>query len=99
MYNNFARRNQTPPGNLFPDSDEYPDYEPIPRITLAPEYQSLRTPVVGMVMAVTFVGLCPAIHERHEHVPHQEQPLDLHYMRAAAVSSTSVNSLNFVRRL
>jgi hypothetical protein len=64
--------------NLFPDK---PDYVGMPLIS---EEVDPRAPIVGVVMTGTFLGLCPAVHEEHHHVPHQEHATDLGSLRGSA---------------
>src|SRR6188472_2643792 len=72
--------------NLFPDK---PDYVGVPLITAEVD---LRVPIVGAAIAGTVLALCPAVHEEHEHGPHQEYGIDLNLTRASAMSSTSAST-------
>ena len=53
----------------------------------------LRQPIVLAVTAGAFVGLCPAIHEDHHHIPDRYHVTDLTYTDAVAFTSTGVNSI------
>jgi hypothetical protein len=78
-------------GNLFPDSDEYPDYKRIPRFTAR---LGVNGPGIPLAVAATIFGLCPVVIEDHAHPPHQEYNASIGYAPGfGAVSSTGGNDV------
>jgi len=76
-------------GNLFDDSDEYPDYVPV--VDLAERIEGM---VVPLVIAGTFYTLCPAFHEEFDqpHAPHHDyHPVSIAEM--AVIGSSGVSSI------
>lgn len=73
-------------GSLFPHSDEYPDYGPIPRFTARLGHEG---PIVSLAIAATLFGLCPIVLEDHEHPIHEDHRPISYRVPAVAVSSTS----------
>lgn len=79
VYNNLM-------GTLFPNSAEYPDYEPIPRFTARLGHDG---PIVPLAIAATLLGLCPIVLEEHGHPIHEDNRPVNYRVPAFAVSSTS----------
>jgi len=81
-------------GTLFPDSDEYPDYTPMPRFTARLGHDG---PIVPLAIAATLYGLCPVVLEEHgqghEHPIHEDHRPVSYRVSALAVSSTSTGSM------
>jgi len=75
-------------GILFPDSDEYPDYQPMPPFTAR-----IDGAVVPLAIAGTLVGLCPVLLEEHGqgHPLHEDYRPVSYRVPALAVSTTSGN--------
>jgi len=76
-------------GTIFENSDEYPDYIPMPRFTA-----TVNGVVVPLAVAATMVGLCPVELIDHEqpHTPHQSHnPVGM--VTLYEVSSSGVSSI------
>ena len=74
-------------GTLFEDSDEYPDYVEMPRLSVY-VYVPRKT-ILSLCLAATVHGV--VAHEEHDHVPHQDHTPRLVRLDAISVSSTSGN--------
>jgi hypothetical protein len=73
-------------GTLFPSSDQYPDYEPLPLFTARLGHNG---PIVLLAIAATLFGLCPVVPEEHGHPIHEDHRPLSYRVPALAVSSTS----------
>jgi hypothetical protein len=73
-------------GSLFPHSDQYPDYAPMPRFTARLGHEGS---IVPLAIAATLFGLCPIVLEDHEHPIHEDHRPISYRVPALAVSSTS----------
>jgi hypothetical protein len=75
---------------LFDNSDEYPDYVPLPRFTA-----SINGVVVPLAVAGSLLGVCPVVLQEHGHSPHTPhhdyQPVNLP-SPAWSVSSTTTST-------
>ncbi len=74
-------------GNLFEDSDEYPDYLPMPRFTAR-----IGDTVIPLAIAATLHGICPVVLEDHSHPAHEDHSPKNVRLNQISVSSTSSNS-------
>lgn len=75
---------------LFPDSAEYPDFEPFPRFTARLGHDG---PIVPLAIAATLFGLCPVVLEEHGHPIHENHSPVSYRVPALAVSSMSTGSI------
>jgi hypothetical protein len=79
---------QWPMGNLFPDSEEFPDYKPMPRFRLG-----LNGPIIPLAIAGATFGLCPINIEEHGHAPHENHNPISYRAPAFAVSTSSAANM------
>jgi hypothetical protein len=82
-------------GTLFPDSDEFPDDEPMPRFTVR---LGSNGAIIPIAIACSLYGLCPIEIEDHSHPIHRNhEPID-YRVSALAVSSSSSSGGNVTVR-